>query len=58
MGDAEVNEIVEDWLAASAHRRLEIVAPRIQQVPRGMEPFSSQITLTPSSTTTYLERFA
>jgi hypothetical protein len=33
------------------------VAPRIEQVPPALEPFSSQITLTPSSTTTYLERF-
>ena len=57
MGDAGVNEVLQDWLASSAHRRLEIVAPRIEQVPPALEPFSSQITLTPSSTTTYLERF-
>ena len=57
MGDAEVNEIVQDWLTESADRHLEIVAPRIQQVPAGMEPLSLQITLTPSSTTTYLEQF-
>jgi len=58
MGDAEVNEIVQDWLASSSHRQLEIVAPRIEQVPPALEPFSAQITLTPSSTTTYLEQFA
>ena len=57
MGDAEVNEIVQDWLSAFAHRRLEIVAPLIQQVPPFLLPLSSQITLTPSSTTTYLEQF-
>ena len=57
MGDAEVNEIIQDWLASSSHHRLEIVAPRIEQVPPALEPLSSQITLTPSSTTTYLERF-
>ncbi len=57
MGDAEVNEILQDWLASSSHRHLEIVAPRIGQVPPALAPLSSQITLTPSSTTTYLERF-
>ena len=57
MGDADVNDIVQDWLASSAHRRLEIVAPRIQEVPACLEPLSSQITLTPASTTTYLEQF-
>jgi len=57
MADAEVNEIVQDWLASSGHRSLDIVAPRIEQVPPALEPFSAQITLTPSSTTTYLERF-
>ena len=58
MGDAEVNEILRDWLASSSHRQLEIVAPRIGQVPPGLAPLASQITLTPSSTTTYLERFS
>jgi hypothetical protein len=57
MDDAEVNEILQDWLASSARRRLEIVAPRIEQVPPALAPVSSQITLTPSSTTTYLEQF-
>jgi hypothetical protein len=57
MGDAEVNDIVQDWLAASAHRRLEIVAPRIQEVPACLLPFSDQIAFTPSSTTIYLEQF-
>jgi hypothetical protein len=58
MGDAEVNDIVQDWLASADHRRLEIVAPRVQEVPAGLEPLASQITLTPSSATTYLEQFA
>jgi hypothetical protein len=58
MGDAEVNEIIQEWLASSAFRRLEIVAPRIQQVPADLEPVASQITLTPASTTTYLEQFS
>jgi len=57
MGDAEVNEIIQEWLASSAFRRLEIVAPRIQQVPADLESVASQITLTPASATTYLEQF-
>jgi hypothetical protein len=57
MSDAEVNEVIQDWLESSTFRRLEIVAPRIQQVPAGLEPVASQITLTPASTTTYLEQF-
>jgi len=57
MGDADVNEIIQDWLASSNHRQLEIVAPRVQEFPACFGPMASQITLTPSSTTTYLERF-
>jgi hypothetical protein len=57
MDDAEVNDILQDWLASSDHRRLEIVAPRIGQVPPALQPLSAQIALTPSSTTTYLEGF-
>jgi len=57
MGDAEVNDIVQDWLASSADRQLELVAPRIERVPACLEPLSSQIKLTPSSATIYLEQF-
>ncbi len=57
LDNAEVNDILQDWLASSAHRRLEIVIPRIEQVPPALQSLSSQITLTPSSTTTYLEQF-
>jgi hypothetical protein len=57
MSDAEVNEIIQEWLESSTFRRLEIVAPRIQQVPADLEPVASQITLTPASATTYLEQF-
>ena len=57
MDDAEVNDILQDWLVSSSHRRLEIVVPRIERVPPALQPLSSQITLTPSSTTTYLEQF-
>ena len=56
MSDGEVNEILCDWLACSAARRLEIVAPGIAQVPPFLEPLSAQIELTPASATTYLER--
>jgi hypothetical protein len=58
MADAEVNDIVQDWLASSPHRRLEIVIPRVQEVPAYLLPLSAQITLTPSSTTIYFEQFS
>jgi hypothetical protein len=56
MGDGEVNEILSEWLAFSDARQLEIVAPGIAQVPAFLEPLSTQIELTPASTTTSLER--
>jgi hypothetical protein len=57
MGDAEVNEIVHEWLTASRHRRLEIVMPGIRQMPPFLQELSEQVELTPASATTYLERF-
>jgi hypothetical protein len=55
MGDAEVNDILGEWLAASRARQLEIVAPGIAQVPPFLQPHSAQVELTPASATTYLE---
>lgn len=55
MGDAEINEILSDWLVSSGARRLEIVAPGIAQVPPFLEPLAAQVELTPASATTYLE---
>ena len=57
MGDAEINEIVHEWLQASNHRRLEIVLPGIQLTPRFLLELSDQVELTPCSATSYLERF-
>jgi hypothetical protein len=57
MSDAEVNEIVGEWLQAFHHRRLEIVLPGIQQTPPFLLPLSEQVDLVPASATTYLERF-
>jgi hypothetical protein len=56
MGDAEINDILADWLESSDTRQLEIVAPGIAQVPSFLETLSAQIELTPASATTYLER--
>ncbi len=56
--DAEVDEIVHEWLAASPARRLEIVAPGVQRVPSLLAPLADRIELAPASATTYLERFA
>jgi hypothetical protein len=58
MTDADVNEIVQEWLQGSAARRLEIVAPGITDVPAFLQPWSGQIELVPASTTIYLEQFA
>ena len=55
--DVEINEIVDEWLAAFAHRRLEIVVPGSQQIPAFLQPRAEQVELTPASATTYLERF-
>jgi hypothetical protein len=57
MSDAEVNEIVREWLEEGSHRRLEIVVPGIQQLPPFLLPLAEQVELTPASATTYLERF-
>lgn len=56
MGDADINDILGDWLAASSTRQLEIVSPGIAQVPAFLQQLSAQIELTPASATTYLER--
>jgi hypothetical protein len=57
MSDAEVNEIVREWLEEASHRRLEIVVPGIQRLPPFLLPLAEQVELTPASATTYLERF-
>jgi len=57
MSDAEVNEIVREWLEEGSHRRLEIVVPGIQQLPPFVLPLAEQVELTPASATSYLERF-
>jgi hypothetical protein len=56
MADQEVNEIVSEWLAASAPRRLEIVNPGIHQTPPFLREQGEQVELTAASATTYLER--
>lgn len=56
MGDADINDILADWVASSSARQLEIVAPGITQVPTFLRSFSAQVELTPASATTYLER--
>ena len=58
LGDGDVNEILQDWLAEATPRRLEIVAPQIPSVPGWLQAFSSRITLTASSTTTFLEKLS
>jgi hypothetical protein len=57
LADVDVNEILQEWLLAAPHRRLEIVSPRVPALPAALQLLSSQIIVAPSSTTTYLERF-
>jgi hypothetical protein len=57
MSDADVNDIVRDWLESAGHRRLDIVAPGVAQVPAFLLPLAERVDLTPASATTYLERF-
>jgi hypothetical protein len=56
MGDSEVNEIVREWLAGSAHRRLEIVNPVLPPTPPLLRALEGQVESTAASATTYLER--
>jgi len=55
--DAEVNEIVREWLEGGSHRHLEIVAPGIALVPPFLRALVEQVEITPASATTWLERF-
>lgn len=56
-GDDNVNEIVHDWLAASQHRRLDIVAPGVVVAPAFLDTHKAQVALVAESATTYFERF-
>lgn len=56
MGDDDVNEIVQAWLAAQPSHRLEIVTPGIAQVPPFLAALGDQIELVPASATIYMER--
>lgn len=58
MGNADVNEIVTEWLAGSRQRRVEIVVPRIDRVPPWLSAHLQQVILTPASATTYFEQLA
>jgi hypothetical protein len=56
MGDADVQEILREWLDTSAQHRIEIVAPGIQTLPAFLVPFSSRISLDSASAMTFFER--
>jgi hypothetical protein len=57
LGNAEVNEVLQDWLAGAPQRRLEIVTPRLALLPGILAAHAGQIDVTARSTTTYLEQF-
>jgi len=56
MTDAEINDILFEWLEASVNRQLEIVAPGIARIPAFLEALAGRVELTPASATMYLER--
>jgi hypothetical protein len=56
LGNAEVNEVLQDWLSGAPQRRLEIVTPRPAPLPDILAGCAQQIEVTARSTTTYLER--
>lgn len=56
MGNADVNEIVTEWLGGSRQRRVELVVPRIDRVPSCLSGYAQQVILTPASATTYFEQ--
>ena len=57
LGNADVNEVLQDWLSGAAHRRLEVVTPRPGPLPDALAAHAHQIDVTARSTTTFLERF-
>ena len=54
-GDDHINRIVREWLEFSADRMLEIVDPRMEQVPLGLRHVWPQVTLTKRTATTWLD---
>ncbi len=57
LGNADVNEVLQDWLSESPQRRLEVVTPRPAPLPAVLSAHAHQIDMTARSTTTYLEQF-
>lgn len=57
LGNADVNEVLQDWLSGAPQRRLEIVTPRPAPLPDILAGHAQQIDVTARSTTTYLEQF-
>jgi hypothetical protein len=54
-GDVHINLAIRDWLEFSADRRLEIVAPGIEEIPRDFLHLARQVSLTNSGCTDYLD---
>ena len=57
-GDPHVNQAIRDWLELSARRRLIIVDPSIEGVPKTLHHLSPQVELVKLETTDYLDRTA
>ena len=57
-GDDHINQVIRRWLEFSAARKLEIVSPAIKNVPACLLHLATQVTLTESSATDYLDHVA
>ena len=56
--DDHINKIIREWLEFSQTRRIEIVSPNVDCVPRSFLHIASQIDLYTSNATDYLDEYA
>jgi len=54
-GDQHVNEVLKSWLSFSSERSIEIVSPGINAIPPFLLHLASQVKLTMSGATEYLD---
>jgi len=57
-GDLHINLVIREWLEFHPDRRLEIVNPGVRDVPPFLLHLISQVKITASTTTEYLDKRA
>jgi hypothetical protein len=57
-GDDHINQVIRRWLELSATRRIEIVSPAIENIPASLLHLATQVAVTDSSVTDYLDHVA